>query len=81
MAEKNPDQKQDKVMPAVEAALERLERGGQPARAGGGHGVASGHNPGGSLPGGGPGAGLGSLGTGGGSTGNAQTGSVKRTGK
>jgi hypothetical protein len=51
----------------------------QPAGTGG-HGIASGHNPGGTLPGGGPGAGLGSLGTGGGSTGGAATGSVKRGG-
>lgn len=43
---------------------------------GGGHGIASGQNPGGTLPGGGPGAELGSLGTGGGST-----GSVKRGGQ
>lgn len=47
---------------------------------GGAHGIASGHNPGGTLPGGGPGAGLGSLGTGGASTGGAPTGSVKRGG-
>jgi hypothetical protein len=53
----------------------------QPSGVGSGaHGIASGHNPGGTLPGGGPGAGLGSLGTGGASTGGSPTGSVKRGG-
>jgi hypothetical protein len=47
----------------------------------GGHGIASGHNPGGTMPGGGPGAGLGSIGTGGASSGGARTGSVKRDGR
>jgi hypothetical protein len=52
-----------------------------PAPQGGAHGIASGHNPGGTLPGGGPGAGLGSIGTGGAATGGAPTGSVKRGGR
>jgi hypothetical protein len=52
-----------------------------PAPQGGGHGIASGHNKGGTLPGGGPGAGLGSIGTGGASTGGAPTGAVKRGGR
>jgi hypothetical protein len=69
------------AMPAIDAARLRGANEGKPAGGGGGHGIASGHNPGGSLPGGGPGAGLGSLGTGGGSTGGAPTGSVKRGGK
>jgi hypothetical protein len=70
------------AMPAVDAARLRAAGEGKPEGAtGGGHGIASGHNPGGALPGGGPGAGLGSLGTGGGSTGGAPTGSVKRGGK
>jgi hypothetical protein len=47
----------------------------------GGHGIASGHNPGGTLPGGGPGAGFGSLGTGGASTGGSPTGAVKKGGQ
>ena len=55
---------------------------GTPPAGGGVHGIASGHNPGGTLPGGGPGAGLGSIGTGGGSTtGGASTGSAKRGGQ
>jgi hypothetical protein len=70
------------AMPAVDAARPRAAGEGRPEGAtGGGQGIASGHNPGGSVPGGGPGAGLGSLGTGGGSTGDAPTGSVKRGGK
>ena len=48
---------------------------------GGAHGIASGHNPGGTAPGGGPGAGLGSIGTGGAYTGGAPTGSVKQGGR
>jgi hypothetical protein len=53
-----------------------------PTGAGGGaHGIASGHNPGGTAPGGGPGAGLGSIGTGGASTGGGPTGSVKHGGR
>jgi hypothetical protein len=48
---------------------------------GGAHGIASGHNPGGTSPGGGPGAGLGSIGTGGASTGGGSTGSVKQSGR
>lgn len=47
----------------------------------GGHGLASTHNPGGTMPGGGPGAGLGSLGTGGASTGGSPTGAVKKDGR
>jgi hypothetical protein len=70
------------AMPSVDAARLRAAGEGRPESAtGGGQGIASGHNPGGSLPGGGPGAGPGSLGTGGGSTGGAPTGSVKRGGK
>jgi hypothetical protein len=48
---------------------------------GGAHGIASGHNPGGTSPGGGPGAGLGSIGTGGAPTGGGSTGSAKRGGR
>jgi hypothetical protein len=44
----------------------------------GGHGLSSGHNPGGTAMGGGPGVGPGSLGTGGASTGGAPTGSARR---
>ncbi|MBL6455541.1 hypothetical protein JMJ55_09420 [Belnapia sp. T6] len=60
-----------------------LPRPDAPAAGGsaGGHGIASGHNPGGTLPGGGPGAGLGSLGTGGASTGGGPTGAPKRGGR
>lgn len=47
----------------------------------GAHGIASGHNPGGTTPGGGPGAGLGSIGTGGASSGGARSGSAKRGGR
>lgn len=61
-------------------ATKLLPAGAGTPTSGGGHGIASGHNPGGTLPGGGPGAGLGSIGTGGGSTGGASTGSVKRDG-
>ncbi len=48
---------------------------------GGAPGIASGHNPGGTLPGGGPGAGLGGIGTGGASSGGAPTVSVKQGGR
>ena len=68
----------DKATPALDELQQQVQ---QPSGTGsGGHGIASGHNPGGTLPGGGPGAGLGSLGTGGGSTGGSSTGSVKRGG-
>jgi hypothetical protein len=72
-------------MPAVDEA--RLKGGTpqQPSGTGGGpkgaQGIASGHNPGGTLPGGGPGAGLGSMGTGNAETGGAPTGAVKRGGR
>lgn len=62
-------------------AAEPLPAAGTAPAGGGAHGIASGHNKGGTLPGGGPGAGLGSIGTGGGSTGGAPTGSAKRGGR
>ncbi|MDB5382181.1 MAG: hypothetical protein JWO26_1813 [Rhodospirillales bacterium] len=82
MADKHDDQKTS-PMPAVDAARLKGETPQQPSGTGGGskggHGVASGHNPGGTMPGGGPAAGLGSIGTGNAETGGAATGSVKRT--
>ena len=67
----------DTAEPAMPAATSTPPVGG----GGSGHGIASGHNPGGTMPGGGPGAGLGSIGTGGGSTGGASTGAVKKGGQ
>ena len=84
MADKHDDRKLPE-MPAVDEA--RLKRGmlQQPSGTGGeprgGQGLASGHNPGGTLPGGGPAAGLGSMGTGNAETGGAGTGAVKRGGR
>jgi hypothetical protein len=72
-------------MPAVDAARLKGKTPQQPSGTGGGpkggHGIASGHNPGGTVPGGGPAAGLGSMGTGNAETGGASTGSVKRGGR
>jgi hypothetical protein len=84
MADKHDDHKVPE-MPAVDAARLKGEMPQQPSGTGGGlsggNGLASGHNPGGTLPGGGPAAGLGSLGTGNAETGGAATGSVKRGGR
>ncbi len=48
---------------------------------GGGGGISTGLQPGGTAPGGGPGAGMGSLGTGGASSGGAPSGNVKSGGR
>ncbi len=48
---------------------------------GGASGLATRHQPGGTLPGGGPGASVGSIGTGGGQTADRESGSLKRGGK
>lgn len=86
MADRHDDRKvPDHQVPEMPAVDEARLKGGTPQQpsgtGGGGHGIASGHNPGGTVPGGGPAAGLGSLGTGNAETGGAATGSVKRGGR
>jgi hypothetical protein len=79
--------KQDnRKLPEMPVAEELAQRGtGTPQQpsgtGGGGHGIASGHNPGGMVPGGGPKPGLGSLGAGNAETGGTATGSLKRGGR
>jgi hypothetical protein len=77
--------KQDEgILPEMPAVEKAIEKGGvppqQPSGSSGGHGIASGHNPGGRLPGGAPTPDPGSLGAGNAETGGSATGSQKRGG-
>jgi hypothetical protein len=83
MTDKQDDRKVPEMPVAEELARQGMSTTPQQSSGtgGGGHGIASGHNPGGMIPGGGPKPELGSLGAGNAETGGAATGSQKRGGR